>query len=100
MFFIQNIFVFIQKSLLTSNFAGIAFNSSIHLTSWKPTNEKSDLFIEEYLNSTIAFSDRRKYMFLPHRVILGRCHAHSLEEIKPYERYVYLVPYVINIVLR
>jgi len=72
-----------------SGYAGTAFLTAIHMTTWKPTNETSDLFIEEYLNSTHAFNDRKKYMFIPKRMVQGTCWSHSCDPLKPYERYMY-----------
>ena len=70
-----------------SGYAGTAFMTAIHMTTWKTTNETSYLFIEEYLNSTHAFDERKKYMFIPNRMVQGTCWSHSCDPLKPYKRY-------------
>ena len=79
--------MFQDRNIATSNYAGATFLTSMHITSWKPTNQTSDLFIEEYLNSTHAFDDRKKYMFIPIRMKPGTCWTHSCDRWAPFEKY-------------
>jgi len=83
--------MFQERTIANTNYAGVTFLTSFHMTSWKTTNQSSELFIEEFLNSTHAFNDRKKYMFIPIRMQQGTCWSHSCTEWKPYKKHVFKI---------
>lgn len=52
---------------------------NIHVTTWKPFNQSSSLFLRIYLNATNPVWDREKHALMPSRTHIGSPSLHDFE---------------------
>ncbi|VDI59645.1 Hypothetical predicted protein [Mytilus galloprovincialis] len=68
-----------------NDYAGISALVKMHMTSWKPSNESSDLIIGKYLLSTAPVYDNVKYIYMPSRTKIGSVSVHSMLPKRNYD---------------
>ncbi|CAC5371567.1 unnamed protein product [Mytilus coruscus] len=82
--------------IFENDFAGVQPLVKMHMTSWKPSNESSDLFLGKYLLSTAPVNDRLKFIHMPSRTKYGSVEVHT---IMPVGKYKSTIPPVTQLVL-
>ncbi|CAG2234210.1 unnamed protein product [Mytilus edulis] len=73
-----------MDEIFKSDLAGASVLVKMHMTSWKPSNALSELFLGKYLLSTAPMSDRIKYVHMPSRTKYGSVQVHH---IRPFGKY-------------
>ena len=68
--------------------AGFAFKTQYFFTSWGPTNNSSDLIIEQYTNRSADDPklDRVKQLLIPQYIKPGRWGTHWSKPVKGFQR--------------
>ncbi|CAC5399551.1 unnamed protein product [Mytilus coruscus] len=75
-----------QDDIFRSDLAGVSSMVKMHMTSWKPYNQSSELFIGKYLLSTAPVHDRVKCVYMPSRTKLGSVDVHKMIPSGKYKR--------------
>ncbi|XP_052062398.1 uncharacterized protein LOC127702299 [Mytilus californianus] len=76
--------------------AGVIMKPNMHVTTWKPFNQSSSLFITKYLKATNPVWDREKYAHMPNRTHIG---SPSLHDFKPNKGFKWYTPSTSDITL-
>ncbi|XP_071174082.1 uncharacterized protein [Mytilus edulis] len=77
----------VLDELIDSLTAGFLIKPNIHITTRKPYNESSSLFIRKYLNGTIPVYDRLKYVHVPSRTHIASPILHNFNPEDGFKRY-------------
>ncbi|CAC5419168.1 unnamed protein product [Mytilus coruscus] len=77
----------VLDKMFDNSTAGVMMKPSIHVTTWKPFNQSSSLFIRKYLNATNPVWDRVKYALMPNRTYIGSPSIHDFVPNKGFKWY-------------